>query len=133
MTLEGITRTELAEWERATDDLNIGVAEDIHRLAMNGWNVVHGQTGVIGLLFQGAGTLVHIEWYDPANRESFSVGWARGFVLENRQQMLTRPGGSEWRCRSNSISAASFAERGARPLVAIMPLSPPREPAICRR
>ncbi|MGY1548315.1 hypothetical protein [Streptomyces sp. MN6] len=74
VTLHPMTRDELAEWEWATDTLNIGVDERTHRLAMRGWTVRHAQAGVVGLLFQGAGTRVHVEWYDPTEGDFFSAG-----------------------------------------------------------
>jgi hypothetical protein len=76
VTLEDMTRAELAEWEWATDTLNIGIDEEAHRLTMCGWKVVHPEVGVVGLLFQGPGTRVHVEWYDPANDDFFSAGHA---------------------------------------------------------
>lgn len=75
VTLQGMTRAELEEWEWATDALNIGVDEETHRLAMNGWKVLHG-VEVIGLLFQGAGTRVHVEWFDPTSGDFLAAGWA---------------------------------------------------------
>jgi hypothetical protein len=76
VTLQGMSRAEIAEWEWATDALNIGVAEDIHRMAVNGWKVLHPEAGVIGLLFQGAGTRVHAEWYDRDAEDFLSAGWS---------------------------------------------------------
>ncbi|MET9819588.1 hypothetical protein [Streptomyces sp. NPDC006355] len=76
VTLQGMTRAELAEWEWATDALILdGVTEEAHRLAMNGWKVLHGGE-VVGLLFQGAGTRVHVEVYDPASGDFLAAGWA---------------------------------------------------------
>ena len=76
VTLQGMTRAELAEWEWATDALALdGVDEAAHRLAMNGWKVLHGGE-VVGLLFQGAGTRVHAEFYDPASGDFLAAGWA---------------------------------------------------------
>ncbi|MBP5926718.1 hypothetical protein F3K32_42695 [Streptomyces sp. LBUM 1483] len=78
LTLEGMTRAEVTEWEWATDALNTrGLAEDVYRLTVNGWRVVHPEAGVVGLLFQGAGTRVHVEWYDAVNGDFFSAGWVR--------------------------------------------------------
>ncbi|MBP5930451.1 hypothetical protein [Streptomyces scabiei] len=76
VTLQGMSRAEITEWEWATDALNIGVDEEIHRMAMNGWKVLHPEAGVIGLLFQGAGTRVHAEWYDPTTEDFQSAGWS---------------------------------------------------------
>lgn len=76
VTLQGMTRAELQEWEWATDALALdGVDEATHRLAMNGWKVLHGGE-VVGLLFQGAGTRVHVEVYDPASGDFLAAGWA---------------------------------------------------------
>ncbi|MBP5896343.1 hypothetical protein [Streptomyces scabiei] len=78
LTLEGMTRAEVTEWEWATDALNTrGLAEDVYRLTVNGWRVVHPEAGVVGLLFQGAGSRVHVEWYDAVNGDFFSAGWVR--------------------------------------------------------
>lgn len=75
LTLQGMTRDELQEWEWATDALALpGVDEATHRLAMNGWKVVHGGQ-VVGLLFQGAGTRVHVEVYDQAAGDYLPAGW----------------------------------------------------------
>lgn len=77
VTLEGMTRAELADWEWATDELNTrGIDEDVFRLTVEGWKVVHPVAGVVGLLFQGAGSRVHVDWYDPANDDFFAAGWA---------------------------------------------------------
>lgn len=76
VSLQAMSRAELAEWEWATDALNIGMDEEIHRMAMEGWKVLHPEAGVIGLLFQGAGTRVHVEWYDPATGDFLAAGWA---------------------------------------------------------
>jgi hypothetical protein len=82
VTLEAMTRAELAEWEWATDALNTrGWDEELFRLTVNGWKVIHPQAGVVGLLFQGAGTRVHVEWYDVANDDYFSAGWASGLGM----------------------------------------------------
>lgn len=76
VTLQGMSRAELAEWEWATDALALdGVGEEAHRLAMNGWKVLHDGE-VVGLLFQGAGTRVHVEVYDPASGDYLAAGWA---------------------------------------------------------
>ncbi|MFJ1733269.1 hypothetical protein [Streptomyces sp. NPDC088254] len=87
-----MTRAEVAEWEWATDALNTrGIDEDAFRLTVNGWKVVH-QGDVVGVLFQGAGTRVHVEWYDPANADFFSAAWTRNLrhgaaqVVHARQQ-----------------------------------------------
>ncbi|MEE1838177.1 hypothetical protein [Streptomyces sp. SP17KL33] len=78
LTLEGMTRAEVAEWEWATDALNTrGLDEDTYRLTVKGWRVVHPEAGVVGLLFQGAGSRVHVEWYDAVNGDFFSAGWVR--------------------------------------------------------
>lgn len=78
VTLEGMTRTEVAEWEWATDALNTrGISEDIFRLTVNGFKVIHPEAGVVGVLLQGAGTRVHVEWYDQVNGDFFSAAWTR--------------------------------------------------------
>ncbi|EST18058.1 hypothetical protein [Streptomyces roseochromogenus] len=76
VTLEGMTRAEIAEWADITDALNTrGFDEEMFRLTVNGWKITHPEVGVVGLLFQGAGTRVHVEWYDAANGDYFSAGW----------------------------------------------------------
>lgn len=78
VTLEGMTRAEVAEWADLTDALNTrGIDEEIFRLTVDGWKVTHAEAGLVGLLFQGAGTRVHIEWYDVVNDDFFSAGWKR--------------------------------------------------------
>lgn len=77
VTLKGMTRDEVAEWEWASDALNTrGWDEKQFRLTVNGWKVLHdGQ--VIGMLLQGAGTRVHTEWYDTVNSDFFTAAWTR--------------------------------------------------------
>jgi hypothetical protein len=78
LTLEGMTRAEVAEWADLTDALNTrGVDEETFRLTVNDWKVVHPEAGVVGLMFQGYGSRVHVEWYDAANDDYFSAGWVR--------------------------------------------------------
>jgi hypothetical protein len=78
VTLEGMTRAEVAEWADLTDALNTrGVDEEAFRLTVNGWKVVHPEAGVVGLLFQGYGSRVHVEWFDAANADYFAAGWVR--------------------------------------------------------
>ncbi|GAA3807547.1 hypothetical protein [Streptomyces chiangmaiensis] len=76
LTLEGMTRAEVADWADITDALNTrGINEEAFRLSVNGWKVIHPETGVVGLLFQGYGSRVHVEWYDVVNDDYFSAGW----------------------------------------------------------
>ncbi len=77
VTLQGMSRAELAEWEWLTDDLALqGVDLDTHRLAMNGCKVLcRGE--LVGLLFQGAGTLVHAEVYIPTADDFLTAGRSR--------------------------------------------------------
>jgi len=78
LTLKGMTRAEVAEWEWATDALNTrGIDEETFRLTVNGWTVIHPEGGVVGVLLQGAGSRVHVEWYDPANGDYFPAAWTR--------------------------------------------------------
>lgn len=78
LTLEGMTRAEVADWADITDALNTrGVDEETFRLTVNGWKVTHAEAGIVGLLFQGVGSRVHVEWYDAANDDFFSAGWTR--------------------------------------------------------
>lgn len=78
VTLQAMTRTEIADWADITDALNTrGIDADVFRLTVNGWKVIHPETGIVGLLFQGAGTRVHVEWYDAVNSDYFSAAWSR--------------------------------------------------------
>lgn len=78
LTLKGMTRAEVAEWEWATDTLNTrGIDEETFRLTVNGWTAIHPEAGVVGILLQGAGSRVHVEWYDPANDDYFPAAWTR--------------------------------------------------------
>jgi hypothetical protein len=78
VSLEGVSRAEVADWADLTDALNTrGIDEDTFRLTVNGWRVVHPEAGVVGLLFQGAGSRVHVEWFDATNEDYFSAGWVR--------------------------------------------------------
>ncbi len=74
VTLEGMTVPELSEWQWLTDTLNVGIDDDTHRLTMKGWKVVHADAGTLGILFQGCGTRVHIEWYNPELNDYCSAG-----------------------------------------------------------
>ncbi|MEU5976358.1 hypothetical protein [Streptomyces sp. NPDC047315] len=76
--LVGMSRAEIAEWEWATDTLNTrGIKKETFRLTVNGWKVVHPHAGTVGVLLQGAGSRVHVEWYDAVNGDYFPAGWAR--------------------------------------------------------
>jgi hypothetical protein len=78
LTLEAMTRTEVTDWADITDALNTrGIGQETFRLTVNGWKVIHPQAGIVGVLFQGAGTRVHVEWYDAANADYFFAGWVR--------------------------------------------------------
>ncbi|MFE5037071.1 hypothetical protein [Streptomyces sp. NPDC056683] len=78
VTLEGMLPAELSEWEWAAAALNTrGWNEEQFLLTVRGWKVVHPEAGVVGILLQGAGTRVHVEWYDAANEDYFSAGWVR--------------------------------------------------------
>lgn len=76
LTLQPMTRDEIADWADITDALNTrSLDADTFRLTVNGWKVIHPDTGTVGLLFQGAGTRVHVEWYDTVNDDFFPAGW----------------------------------------------------------
>ncbi|MHB9861936.1 hypothetical protein [Streptomyces sp. YIM S03343] len=78
LTLTGTSRAEVAEWADITDALNTrGIDEEAFRLTVNGWKVAHPEAGLVGVLFQGAGSRVHVEWYDAANDDFFAAGWVR--------------------------------------------------------
>jgi hypothetical protein len=78
LTLEGMLPNELADWEWASAGLNTrGWDEQQFLLTVRGWKVVHPKAGVVGVLLQGAGTRVHVEWYDPANSDFFTAAWVR--------------------------------------------------------
>ena len=68
LTLEGMLPTELTDWEWASASLNTrGWDEEQFLLTVRGWKVVHPEAGTAGVLLQGAGTRVHVEWYDVVN------------------------------------------------------------------
>lgn len=91
LTLQGMTRTEVADWADITDALNTrGIDDETFRLTVNGWKVVHPEAGVVGLLFQGAGTRVHVEWYDVVNDDFFSAAWTRNLRHGAAQIVNTR-------------------------------------------
>jgi hypothetical protein len=78
LALEGMLPNELADWEWAAATLNTrGWNEEQFLLTVRGWKVVHPEAGVVGVLLQGAGTRVHVEWYDSVNGDFFSAGWVR--------------------------------------------------------
>jgi hypothetical protein len=65
---------ELADWEWASAGLNTrGWDEEQFLLTVRGWKVVHPEAGVVGVLLQGAGTRVHVEWYDDVNGDFFTA------------------------------------------------------------
>lgn len=78
LTLEGMLPTELADWAWASAGLNTrGWNEKQFLLTVRGWKVVHPEAGVVGVLLQGAGTRVHVEWYDAVNNDFFFAAWTR--------------------------------------------------------
>ncbi|MEU2426941.1 hypothetical protein ABZ619_39015 [Streptomyces sp. NPDC007851] len=79
LTLEGMLPNELADWEWPAAALNTrGWDEEQFLLTVRGWKVVHPEAGVVGILLQGAGTRVHVEWYDAVNGDFFAAGWVSG-------------------------------------------------------
>lgn len=93
VTVEGMPRAKVAEWADLTDALNTrGVDAETFRLTVNGWKVTHPEAGEVGLMFQGYGSRVHVEWYDAANADHFSTGWVRNLrhgvaaIINARQQ-----------------------------------------------
>ncbi len=90
VTLEGMLPTELADWEWAAAALNTrGWNEDQFLLTVRGWKVQHnGQT--VGILLQGAGTRVHVEWYDTVNNDFFSAAWTRNLRQGAAQIVFAR-------------------------------------------
>ncbi|NUR01328.1 MAG: hypothetical protein HOY79_33830 [Streptomyces sp.] len=75
VTLEGMLPAELGDWEWAAAGLNTrGWNEAQFLLTVRGWKVMHGGE-VVGVLLQGAGTRVHVEWYDAVNGDFFSAAW----------------------------------------------------------
>ena len=78
LTLEGMLPNELADWAWASAGLNTrGWNEKQFLLTVRGWKVVHPEAGVVGVLLQGAGTRVHVEWYDAVNNDFFFAAWTR--------------------------------------------------------
>lgn len=78
LTLEGMLPAELADWEWASAGLNTrGWNEEQFLLTVRGWKVVHPEVGVVGVLLQGAGTRVHVEWYDDVNGDFFTASLVR--------------------------------------------------------
>ncbi|MGR3875764.1 hypothetical protein ACUXZZ_45345 (plasmid) [Streptomyces graminifolii] len=78
LTLEGMLPTELSDWDWAAAGLNTrGWDEEQFLLTVRGWKVVHPEAGVVGILLQGAGTRVHVEWYDVANGDFFTAQLVR--------------------------------------------------------
>jgi len=77
VTLEGMLPAELADWEWAAAGLNTrGWDEAQFLLTVRGWKVVQGGD-VVGVLLQGAGTRVHVEWFDVVNGDFFAAGTTR--------------------------------------------------------
>jgi hypothetical protein len=74
LALEGMLPAELADWEWASAGLNTrDWDEEQFLLTVRGWKAVHPEAGVVGILLQGAGTRVHVEWYDNANGDFFTA------------------------------------------------------------
>lgn len=90
VTLEGMLPTELADWEWAAAALNTrGWNEAQFLLTVRGWKVLHdGET--VGVLLQGAGTRVHVEWYDAVNGDFFSAAWTRNLRQGAAQIVFAR-------------------------------------------
>ncbi|MCC9309882.1 hypothetical protein LN042_22890 [Kitasatospora sp. RB6PN24] len=74
VSVQGMSLSELAEWQWLTDTLNPGLDEETHRLTLAGWKVTHPEAGTIGLLFRGHGTRFHIEWFNPAIGDFCAAG-----------------------------------------------------------
>jgi hypothetical protein len=75
--LVGMLPAKLADWEWVAYGLNTrGIDEEAFRLSLRGWEVVHATAGVVGVLIQGYGSRVHVEWYDAENEDYFSAGWS---------------------------------------------------------
>lgn len=91
LTLEGMLPPELADWEWASAGLNTrGWDEEQFLLTMRGWKVVHPEVGVVGVLLQGYGTRVHVEWYDAVNGDFFSAAWTRNLRQGAAQIVFAR-------------------------------------------
>ena len=76
VTLEGMTRAKVDEWKSAAAALNTrGIDEDLFHLTVNGWEVRHAETGVVGVLLQsGMEPPLHVEWYDTAKADFYYAG-----------------------------------------------------------
>jgi hypothetical protein len=82
---------QLADWEWATDALNTrGIDEEAFRLSVRGWQVVHPTAGVVGVMFQGYGSRVHVEWYDAENDDFFAAGWSANLRNGTAQVVFAR-------------------------------------------
>lgn len=78
LTLKAMTRDEIADWADITDALNTrAIDEETFRRSVEGWKVTHPEAGTVGIVFQGRGSRVHVEWYDAVNDDFFSAGWTR--------------------------------------------------------
>jgi hypothetical protein len=90
VTLEGMLPAELADWHWAAAALNTrGWDEAQFLLTVRGWKVLHdGET--VGILLQGAGTRVHVEWYDKVNGDFFSAAWTRNLRQGAAQIVFAR-------------------------------------------
>lgn len=90
VTLEGMLPAELADWEWAAAALNTrGWDEAQFLLTVRGWKVLHGGE-TVGVLLQGAGTRVHVEWYDAVNNDFFSAAWTRNLRQGAAQIVFAR-------------------------------------------
>lgn len=91
LTLEGMLPNQLADWEWASAGLNTrGWNEEQFLLTVRGWKVIHPQAGVVGVLLQGAGTRVHVEWYDAVNGDFFSAAKVRNLRQGAAQIVFAR-------------------------------------------
>lgn len=89
--LVGMLPAQLADWEWVADGLNTrGIDEEAFRLSLRGWQVVHPTAGVVGILIQGYGSRVHVEWYDAENDDFFAAGWAANLRNGTAQVVFAR-------------------------------------------
>lgn len=90
VTLQGMLPAELTDWHWAAAALNTrGWNEAQFLLTVRGWKVLH-DGATVGVLLQGAGTRVHVEWYDAVNGDFFSAAWTRNLRQGAAQIVFAR-------------------------------------------
>lgn len=93
LTIENMLPTELDEWKWISASLDTKGRDETQFLrTVRGWKAIHPKAGLVGILLQGAGTRVHVEWYDTTTEDFLSAAQVRNVrhgaaaIINARQQ-----------------------------------------------